>query len=106
MKPIFITAWLRDQIAKGRKGQKLAVNGAVSESERSELTPVESQETRGETGGVIWEDTGTWTIAKRDSEANTRKESSPAHVNHMSSDIWNAFLTQAAGSDSDTLLFS
>lgn len=43
MKPIFITSWLRDQIAKGRKGTKLVVSGAVSESERNELITQKSQ---------------------------------------------------------------
>lgn len=46
MKPIFITAWLRDQIANGGKGTELVVNGAVLESERNELITLKSQETK------------------------------------------------------------
>lgn len=42
MKPIFITAWLRDWIAKGRKGAEASDDGTVLESERNELILLKS----------------------------------------------------------------
>lgn len=46
MKPIFIIAWLRDQIAKGREGTEAGVNGAASEAERNELISLQLRETK------------------------------------------------------------
>lgn len=63
------------------------VNGAFLELERNELITLKSQETKQETGRVMWKDTGTWNAVKRSSERTTWKRDLLQHMStiHLTS---------------------